>query len=70
MKYKDQDLSEYTKDELINISLDLASTRANRAEKKENARYKKIMKNQPVPVENPAFTELVNAINEEIGKRN
>lgn len=69
MKFKEKELSEYTKDELVNISLDLANMKANRIEKKQSERYKRIMKNQPVAADNPAYTELVEAINLELGKR-
>lgn len=70
MKFKEKELCEYTKDELINISLDLANMKANRVEKKQSERYQRIMKNQPAPIENPAYTQLVDAINTELGKRN
>lgn len=70
LKFKGKAITDMDLGELTRASLDLAEMHQNVMTRREHPRFKKQMENQPEPGINPAFTELKEAVNAEIKKRN
>lgn len=67
--YYGQDISKMSTEELTTASFALNDMLETLNQKRANPKFIKKMQKQPAPTINPAFTELINAINNEIASR-
>lgn len=69
MIYHFKDFKEMNDSELINASFAMSKLLNKAVSLRDNPKYRKKFRNQPPPIINPAFSDLKNALNAEIQKR-